>query len=170
VTKGTSGTTSDEGTFARVRGYLKLHTTMTLATVDANGLPFAAAVFYAADAELNLFFLSEERTEHGQNMLHESAVAATIHSDLQDWRAIRGLQIRGRAQIVAAGEMPHAGATYGRRFAFVGSLLAGQSGASVLTGPLARARFWVLRPEWIRLVDNTVRFGHKEELRLETRR
>ncbi len=56
---------------------------------------------------------------------------------------------------------------YGRRFAFVAGLLAGQSGPAVLTGPLARARFWVLRPTWIRLTDNTVRFGYKEELRLD---
>jgi len=35
-----------------------------------------------------------------------------------------------------------------------------------LTGPLAQARFWVLRPAWFRLIDNTVRFGFKETLAL----
>ena len=57
-------------------------------------------------------------------------------------------------------------AIYGARYVFVASLLAGQSGPAALTGPLARARFWVLRPTWFRLVDNTVRFGHKDELLL----
>ena len=41
----------------------------------------------------------------------------------------------------------------------------GAGGPGVLDGPLAQARFWVLRPKWIRLIDNTVRFGFKEEWR-----
>jgi uncharacterized protein YhbP (UPF0306 family) len=154
----------------RIRQFLAQHTTLTLATVGADGEPAAAAVFYAADQALNLYFLSEERTEHGKNLSANPAVAGTIHDDGQDWRAIQGLQLRGSARLVAPHELGHAVATYGRRFAFVGgllsgSLLAGGPGTGVLAGPLARARFWVLRPTWLRLVDNTVRFGHKEELR-----
>jgi uncharacterized protein YhbP (UPF0306 family) len=149
----------------RVRAYLQQHTTMTLATVGPDGLPNAAAVFYAAGYDLNLYFLSEERTEHGQNMLKQTAIAATVQADGQDWRGIRGLQLRGHARLVNTGELPRAVAVYGSRFAFVASLLAGQGGSGVLSGPLARARFWVLRPSWIRLIDNTVRFGYKEELR-----
>ena len=52
---------------------------------------------------------------------------------------------------------------YGRKYAFVGGLLAGSGGAGTLAGPLARARFWVLQPTWFRLIDNTVQFGFKEE-------
>jgi hypothetical protein len=62
-----------------------------------------------------------------------------------------------------AGELAHAAAIYCRKFAFVGALLAGAEGPGVLTGPLVSARFWVLRPSWLRLIDNTVRFGFKEE-------
>jgi hypothetical protein len=40
------------------------------------------------------------------------------------------------------------------------------SGPAVLRGPLASSRFYVLRPAWIRLIDNTQGFGHKEELHL----
>ena len=153
---------------ARIVAFLAEHTTLTLATVDARrGLPAAAAVFYAADDALNLYFLTEEKTEHGQNLLRQPHVAGAIQADGQDWRTIRGLQLRGRAQIVTGGELPRAVTTYGRRFVFVAGLLAGQSGPAVLSGPLARARFWVLRPTWLRLTDNTVRFGYKEELRLE---
>jgi hypothetical protein len=53
---------------------------------------------------------------------------------------------------------------YGRKFAFVGALLPGGECLGVLSGPLAHARFWVLRPTWFRLVDNTISFGFKEEL------
>lgn len=157
----------DPGVKERIRAFLAQHTTLTLATAGNDGLPAAAAVFYAADDALNLYFLSEERTEHGQNMLRDARVAGTIQADGQDWRSIRGLQVRGIARIVRPSELLHATTMYGRRFAFVGALLAGQSGPGVLSGPLARARFWVLRAEWMRLVDNTVRFGYKEELRLD---
>lgn len=151
----------------RIRAFLAQHTTLNLATVGEDGSPAAAAVFYAADDALNLYFLSEERTEHGRNLIRRGMAAGTIQADGQDWRALRGLQLRGQARIANADELAHAVATYGRRFAFVAGLLAGRSGPGVLAGPLARARFWILQPTWLRLTDNTVRFGHKEELHLD---
>jgi uncharacterized protein YhbP (UPF0306 family) len=127
-------------------------------------------VFYAHDADLNLYFLSEEQTQHGRNLLANrdsgrtyAQVAGTIQADGQDWRTIRGVQVRGEARQVTGGELAHAAAVYGRKFAFVVALLAGNDGPAVLSGPLARARFWVLRPTWFRLIDNTVQFGFKEE-------
>jgi uncharacterized protein YhbP (UPF0306 family) len=150
----------------RIAAFLAAHTTMTLATVGSDGAPAAAAVFYAHDDALNLYFLSEERTQHGQNMLASSLVAAAIQADGQDWRTIRGVQVCGMASPVAPGELAHATAVYGRKYAFVATLLAGSGGPAVLSGPLAKARFWVLRPNWFRLTDNTVRFGFKEELTL----
>jgi uncharacterized protein len=155
--------TGDGGPRARIARFLAAHTTMALATVGSDGVPAAAAVFYAHDDALNLYILSEERTQHGQNMLAHPQVAAAIHADGQDWRAIRGLQARGTVSLVAAGELTHAVAVYGRKYAFVAALLAGSGEPSVLGGPLAKARFWVLRPIWFRLIDNTVRFGFKEE-------
>lgn len=149
---------------ARITTFLAEHTTVTLATVGTDGAPAAAAVFYAHDADLNLYFLSEERTQHGQNLLATPEVAGAIQADGQDWHAIRGLQLRGRATLATGMELAHAAAVYGRKYAFVAALLAGGQGPGVLAGPLARARFWVLRPTWIRFIDNTVRFGFKEEL------
>ncbi len=147
----------------RIAAFLAAHTTLTLATTDTDGTPAAAAVFYAHDDALNLYFLSEERTLHGRNLLADPRVAGTIQADGQDWRAIRGLQLRGRAAPVTAADLPHAAGVYGRKFAFVAALLAGSGGPGALIGPLSQARFWVLRPTWIRLIDNTVRFGFKEE-------
>jgi len=165
-----------EGLRARINAWLAAHTTVTLATVGADGTPAAAAVFYAHDADLNLYFLSEERTQHGLNLAANPLVAGTIQVDPltgtggPDWRTIRGLQLRGVATLVPAGELAHAAAVYGRKFAFVGELLkrparglVGSEGSGELIGPLARARFWVVRPAWFRLIDNTVRFGFKEE-------
>jgi hypothetical protein len=157
---------SDAETYERIRAFLRERTTLALATVSDAGAPAVASVFYAADDNLDLYFLSEERTEHGRNILANPQVAGAIYADGQDWRAIRGLQLRGRAEMTTGAAVARAVKVYGGRFAFVASLLAGQGGPAALTGPLARARFWVLRPSWFRLIDNTVRFGHKEELHL----
>jgi hypothetical protein len=151
---------------SRIARFLETHTTLTLATVGNDGVPAAAAVFYAHDADLNLYFLSEEGTHHGRNLTVSPRVAATIQADGQDWRSIRGLQVRGVASLVPASGIAHAATVYGRKFAFVGALRSPKESLGVLAGPLARARFWVLRPTWFRLVDNTVSFGFKEELSL----
>ena len=68
-------------------------------------MPAAAAVFYAHDDDLNLYFLSEERTQHGRNLLADPRVAGTIQADGQDWRGIRGLQVRGQARPAAGTEL-----------------------------------------------------------------
>jgi uncharacterized protein len=151
----------------RVATFLAAHTTVTLATVGADGRPAAAAVFYAHDGDLNLYFLSEESTQHAANLAAQPWVAGTIQADGQEWRTIRGLQLRGKAEVVSPARGPIAAATYAAKYAFAGALLAGAGGPGVLAGPLARARFWVLRPVWYRLIDNTARFGFKEELVLD---
>lgn len=155
-----------ESLHARVAAFLELHATLTLATVGDDGLPAAAAVFYAHDADLNLYFLSEAHTRHGRNLTVTPQVAGTIQAEGQDWRSIRGLQVRGVASIIPVSGVAHAASIYGRKFAFVGALLATGGSLGVLAGPLARARFWVLHPTWFRLIDNTVDFGFKEELTL----
>jgi hypothetical protein len=160
-------TAAPDGLRVRIAALLDAHTTLTLATADASGAPAAAAVFYArdqragGDGALCLYFLSEPDTRHGRRLLANPAVAATIQADGQDWRRIRGLQLEGRAAMLDGAEALLAAAIYGRRFAFIAA-----RGAAELAGPLARARFWRIQPAWIRLIDNTVRFGHHEELLL----
>jgi uncharacterized protein YhbP (UPF0306 family) len=157
----------------RLLEFLRRHDTMTLATTGPGGEPQAAAVFYAADEELNLYFLSDPSSRHARNLREEPHVAATVQADGQPWREIRGLQIEGAArEIVGAREIVRAAGVYGLRFEFLRELLdihaapGGDAGAIVLQGALAANRFHALRPTWIRLIDNTEGFGHKEELTL----
>ncbi len=150
----------------RIADLLAAHTTMTLATIGPDGAPQAAAVFYAHDDDLNLYFLSEPTTRHGRNVAVNPRAAATIQADGQDWQQIYGLQIEGTVALVeGTRELAHAIQVYSARFDFLTGLLAGTAeGPRELIGPLARSRFYVLRPSWIRLIDNRVRFGHKAEL------
>ena len=119
-------------------------------------------MFYAHDAGFNLYFLSEERTEHDRNLLADAPS-----------RAPSTLTARTGADPGFAGARPGASGdgdrarpavvVYGRKFSFVAASLAGSGSPGVLAGPLARAGFWVLQPTWFRLIDNTVQFGFKEE-------
>jgi uncharacterized protein YhbP (UPF0306 family) len=159
---------STEPLKARIRTFLAGHNTMTLATLGPDGAPQAAAVFYAAGDDLSLYFLSSPRSRHSENLLAQPRVAATIHADGQSWQAIQGLQIEGRARpVTGARETAQAARIYARRFEFVRGLLEGADGPTALAGPVATSRFYVLHPRWIRLVDNTLGFGHHEELSLE---
>jgi hypothetical protein len=151
---------------SRVQEFLGRHNTITLATVNAAGAVQAAAVFYAADEALNLIFVSSPNSRHGANLAGQSRVAATIQADNQAWQSIQGLQIEGTAQMVEGpADLAWAARIYAGRFEFLRALLGGENGGpAALRGPLASSRFYVLRPVWIRLIDNTRSFGHKEEL------
>lgn len=155
---------------ARIRAFLAAHNSMTLATVGSDGAPQAAAVFYAAGDDLSLYFLSSPRSRHSENLAAEPRVAATVHADGQAWQAIQGLQIEGRAFLVdGVRETAHAARIYAGRFDFLAGLLDNTDGPTILRGPVASSRFYVLRPRWIRLIDNTLGFGHREELSLGDR-
>jgi len=152
---------------SRLLEFLGRHDTMTLATVGPDGEPQAAAVFYAVDDELNLYFLSDPKTRHSQNLQRESRAAATIQADGQAWQEIRGLQIEGTVRPVdGTGEKARAVRAYALRFSFLRGLLENNPADApvALRGPLAGSRFYLLRPAWIRLIDNNQGFGHKEEI------
>ncbi|MBN1342298.1 MAG: pyridoxamine 5'-phosphate oxidase family protein [Phycisphaerae bacterium] len=154
----------------RVREFLDRHDTMTLATVGPSGEARAAAVFYAVDDELNLYFLSSPDSRHSLDLQRDPRVAATIQADGQDWREICGLQIEGTAHLVAgASETVRAARLFARRFDFLQGLLDDGVGEVpvALRGPLAESRFHVLRPARFRLIDNARGFGHKEEFRVD---
>ena len=143
---------------SRIAAYLDAHNTMTLATTGPDGRPHACAVFYAAAPDLSLVFLSEPKTLHGQHIGEEAPVAATVEANNQDWTAIQGLQVHGIARLCR--DDAEARSLYTARFPFVGR-------AQTLAGPLSRARFYRLTPHWMRLTDNTLGFGHKEEWHFE---
>jgi len=149
----------------RLLTFLADHDTMTVATVDREGQPQAAAVFYAADERVQLYFLSSPNSRHSQNLQRNSRVAATVHGDGQPWQEIQGLQIEGTAERVASvQELARAARVYARRFPFLKDILTGTGdGPPILRGPVASSRFYVLRPAWIRLIDNSQGFGYREE-------
>jgi uncharacterized protein YhbP (UPF0306 family) len=135
---------------------------LTLATTGPDGEPHAAAVYFVARevaingaaAGLRLYFFSDPLSQHGQDLHHDGRAAAAIFPLASGWQDIRGLQLRGLAEMVDAGAAWEAAwAAYAEKFPFVVGLRA----------EVARSALYAFIPSWFRLVDNQRGFGYKEE-------
>jgi uncharacterized protein YhbP (UPF0306 family) len=139
---------------AKIIAYLQAHNTLTLAT-ENDRTPFACSLFYVSD-ELDLYFVSETKTRHAQNIAINPHVGVTISEDHRDWRAITGIQLDGTCAMLGAIESVRLLALYVQKFPFVATL-----GAA-----MAKIKFYKITPRWVRLIDNTRGFGFKEEIDL----
>ena len=127
---------------------------MTLATCGADGLPHAAAVYFAADAASRLYFFSEPGSQHAADLEHNPAAAVTIQPQAATYQEIRGLQSRGRVRRVLPGaEWEQAYTLYLSKFPFVAGM----------RDTVAKNTLYVFTPAWLRLLDNRRGFGFKEE-------
>jgi hypothetical protein len=151
----------------RIRELLTSHATITLATAS-DGRSWAAAVFYASDAELNLYFVSDLKTRHGRDLHHDAHVVGAITHDVANWNEVIGLQIAGRAVVLNGEERLAALELYLQRFPDVARLFERPRDANekLIGDRLQRAPFWRLKPSWIRLIDSTKGFGWKWETTL----
>ncbi|HLI26048.1 MAG TPA: pyridoxamine 5'-phosphate oxidase family protein [Chloroflexota bacterium] len=152
----------------RVLSYLAHHNTVSLATVDREGRPWAATVFYV-NLGTDLYFLSEPHTRHCQNILATGRVAGTINEDYRDWQQIKGIQLEGTAAIVESpAELLRALHAYLDKYPFVRSFLSPQAllqGVRI-AGKALDVRLWRLRPERLWYLDNARGFSAREELPL----
>lgn len=132
--------------------------TMTLATTHLQGMPHAASVYFAADVNLHLYFFSDNKSQHSQDITQNPRAAAAIYPECRDWQEIRGLQLHGEVHLVESGDLwERAWKLYKTKFPFVKSLKA----------IVARNQMYVFVPSWMRLVDNSQGFGYKKEWELK---
>ncbi len=153
---------------AAIRQMLETHNTMTLATVRDNE-PWAASVFYASDGQLNLFFVSDYRTHHAQDIGDGAKVVATVNADCAEWSAVQGLQIAGFVETVDGLERMNALRHYLLKFVDVKSLFEAPKNKDeeTIAQRLKAANMYRLKPRWIRLIDNSRWFGFKIEINCE---
>ena len=132
---------TDTDTRADIGAFLAAHSTLTLATLGAAGAPMAASLFFVADTDLRLYWLSSGTSRHSQNLSRHPAVAVTIHHETWTWSDIAGVQMEGLAALVPAGEAWQAAwSLYLAKFPFVGSLHA----------EVMKSNFYVFTPTWLR--------------------
>lgn len=143
----------DEADRGAIRAVLEETPALTLATIDPDGSPRATPLYFAAEADLGLLFLSDPASAHCLNLARAPRAAASAFPAVDDWRAIRGLQIKGTARPLDDDERAAAVKVYRQRF----SDLAG------LETAIAGSRLFRLRPAWLRLIDNRRGFGFARE-------
>lgn len=139
--------------------------TLTLATASDDGTPWAATVFFAADAGFNLYFVSDHRTQHGRDMASNARVAATINPDCDNWHDVRGLQVRGTVEIVEGAERAKALLLYFKKFPQIDALFQSPKDEheETIATRLKAANFYCVRPGMVRVIDNEQGFGHRVE-------
>ena len=145
---------------AEVRAFLQDHHVMSLATV-VDGAAHASSLMYAA-AEFTLYWTSEPRTRHSQAIEREARVSATIAPDYGDFRAIRGVQLEGRARRLGEpGEVDVARKLMSRRYRFLQEM---ELLPDTLRRAISGAAYYRLDPERITWIDNTRGFGSRHTL------
>jgi len=151
----TSGQPPTAGTQSEILSFLATQSTLTLATVNDQGQPLAASLFFVAAADLNLYWLSSPTSRHSLNLETNPGAAVTIYKPTWTWAEIAGVQMEGEARALAAGvEWAAAGKIYRAKFPFVREFEA----------EITRSTFYIFTPRWVRLVDNAPGFGHKQEM------
>jgi hypothetical protein len=146
---------------SRVQAYLGAHHVMTLATAGDEG-PWAAAVFYVHHGWA-LYFLSAAASRHCRNMAQNPRVSATIQEDYTEWRQIKGIQLEGTATRLSGEEQARARDLYGAKF----PLLRDTAGLPAeIAAALASISWYRIAPERAWFVDNSVAFGHRDEIDL----
>jgi uncharacterized protein YhbP (UPF0306 family) len=150
-----------------IRYYLKERTTLTLATVSDAG-PWVAAVFFAEDERLNLYFVSDPTTRHCMEAAAHPEIAATVHEDCRTWHSIQGLQIRGSVGAVAEEGRSAIQNLFLKKFPDVAELIQASEGSNdrLIADRLMQSKFYCITPSWIRFIDNTKGFGHRSEVTL----
>lgn len=136
--------------------YLAQHKVMTLATHGPEG-PWAAAVFYAEDKD-GLIFISKPSSRHGRDLTAENHCAATIQSEVDDWRAIRGIQLQGSVELLADHALAGAQRRYSEKFPFARP----EGAANALLTALAKVRWYRLHVQRLWFIDNALGFGHRQ--------
>ena len=140
-----------------IREYLEAHHVLTLATCDEGGA-WATPLFYVSDEALDLYFLSDPATRHCRAIVKNPEVSAAIHGGSTTWSEITGLQLHGWAGALDhEREEEYALAPYVGKFPFVMPLIPSEWSH----------RLYRIRPQWLRLIDNSRGLGFKEELTLE---
>jgi uncharacterized protein YhbP (UPF0306 family) len=141
-----------------VAALLEAENTLTLATADESGLATAAPLFFIADDEFCVYWVSSRDSLHSENLQREPRAAVTIYRHAENWKEICGVQMRGKASTVTSSV---------RRKDLIYAYSERLHLGTIFRSSLARSTLYVFRPDYVRYIDNSRRFGFKFELTFE---
>jgi uncharacterized protein len=136
---------------------LKSESTLALSTTAPDGSPRVAPLFYLPGEDLRLYWFSSPSSGHSRNLKRDPAAAAAVYCSTDDWRQIRGVQMRGQAAAVSDRVL---------RQKITDSYIARFRLGTLFGAAMARSRLYEFRPVWLRYLDNSRRFGYKFEWNL----
>jgi uncharacterized protein len=141
-------------------------TTMTLAC-SLNDEPWTSPVYYARRG-FDLIFFSSKSSRHSLAFRENPKAAASIYGECSNWKDIRGLQMKGRVDVVDSPlALAKATATYLKRYPFVRDILNGSMGiGSGMAKKMTRVALYVFRPTDIHYLDNAIGFGVRWKLEI----
>jgi len=151
--------------------YLASHNTVSLATLGPGG-PWASTVFYV-NLGFTLYFLSEPKTLHVQNLARSATIGATVNEDYRDWRDIKGIQIAAQCgEVTSKRELARVLPAYIKKYPFVAQFLSpGQLlGGMKIAGKALDVRIYRVAPTHVLYIDNARGFSHREEIPFEENR
>jgi len=138
-----------------VAALLREQSTLSLATTGSDGEACVAPLFYIADDELSLYWLSAKSSAHSINLTRTPRATATVYRDTADWKKICGVQMQGTVSTIADPE---------RRRALVAAYCERFKLGSVFRVAIRRSVLYAFQPEILRYIDNAKGFGYKFEL------
>ena len=152
----------------RIELFLVNHYTISIATVAGEEL-WSASVFYISDQKLNIYFISFDESKHIQGILKNKKVSATINQDVSDWMQIKGLQLQGVAYKVPKQHRKNVLNAYRKKFDSIHRLLElpETDDEKKIAKQFNSISLFCFEPDWIRLLDNSLGFGSKEEIELK---
>jgi uncharacterized protein YhbP (UPF0306 family) len=142
-----------------IHAFLAGHSTLALATVNADSTPQIAPLFYVSDDDFSLYWLSSLRSRHSLNISARAHAAATIYPAIWGWQEIKGVQLEGRAVVISDDELRQRMLVrYRDKFRLPSSFDA----------QIAASTLYKLTPRWLRWLDNDRSFGYKAEVEFST--
>ena len=152
----------------RIELFLSNHHTISIAT-SAEGELWSASVFYVSDEKFNIYFVSFEESKHIQGILKNKRVSATINQDVSDWMQIKGLQLQGLAYKVQEHHRQNILNLYRQKFDSIQQLLdfPKTDDEKKIAKQFDSISLFCFEPDWIRLLDNSLGFGSKEQIELK---
>lgn len=69
---------SNEATMANIKAFIQSHALGVLGTVDGDGVPSGAAVYFGVDDSLQLYFSTKSETQKNQNIVENPRVSVTF--------------------------------------------------------------------------------------------
>jgi uncharacterized protein YhbP (UPF0306 family) len=117
----------------RIVEYLTTARLMQVATSRADQ-PWACSVYFAFDADLNLYWISKDDRQHSKEIHDNARIAGTIVLPHTPGDKVRGIQFRGTAKKLEGGEAAEGMAYYAKQFGMkkerVDAILSGTDGHS----------------------------------------